>query len=597
MFLSALALFVTASVPHHLFPDEELMEIAFELLDRSRSMYSDYPEIYRHTWSHRVEGPCPDFIYGPGGSDTNLYGTPCSTFQFESKPWEPPVPCALYTIHQNLCYNAPREPGKKASLELSWRISLVAMGVTWDVTINAQGIKHDILITEYRKRSQKVQIAPGIYVRKDFLQPDKIHHCAVKPTGSYTIETHDLDVWDMGMAALASMMYDCVPHQERCGTYSWKYTSKPGEIINDLMSGDAAELLPGDEQIIITPMVGLKYCGEYDYRDFYLMMTFREPPTPSWMAGGPPLEVWTFAAGGRDESESTNAATDPNSQAEHGRMAGVQEKLREEGFQGAFNQDADLQDALDSQEEMEDNTFAKGTILGDQALTLMDMLAENPDNQNLLEMFIEFVGPHLDHIDFLNDTEVEFNPLYPHCEDPAVEGTLPFFGLHYFQDPPYPCKFCLYHDLIVDEPMSSWSHSRLIDIRWVWEKIHDFEEGNLYERAYAFIRQVIFPMPGQARRSMTGLQNMLGDRIDEYTHGGQIESLHVQELEGQPNPDTSNSIRSGDGGADTPEFFRVGYEQCMDPSWTIHYLLLYREISDVFNSPCGEKLWGVLPPQ
>ena len=572
-------------------PYPAVAELAKERLRQARFLFSDEAELYRWTWSASVAGPCPRLVVGPGGEDEEKWLVPCSVWPFVPDPTKPPMPATLLTAYQHVTYTAPRSAERpKASLAMAWRFELIGPGLIWTLTVNAEGIQQEILLCGYDRFSKIIPITPTIWIEVDFLRPSRYYHLQIKPTGDHNLQIHEIERWSLPFSVLGMVqLYDQQPNRPRCGTPSILYTSKPAEVLMDLFGAfgeDIAEIKNGDRQIVVTPMLGTRDCGEFAYVPFYQFMTHRRPATPSNGADGPPLEIWSFSDKNRDPSESTRRATDPDADPGHGRIRDVKNSLQDAGLQGPINTDPDMARALVAQAEQEQQRFKRGTELGDQVLSLMEMLTANPGNTQLRELFHRFVEPHLGDIDHLHDTEIEFDPTI-HCTRPdATPHQLPFLGQHFFDDPLSPCRFCGYHDRIVGDPFQSWAHTRLLDVAWVWNPIHHPGTGNLYEQAFRLIQETLSG-PG----NLTDLQNEMGRRQVSETHQNQVAAITLADLEDEPSGVTPNRTRSAPGD-DLPPFFQRPYNPCADPSWTIEYLFLFGEIQDIGQAPCP-LLWGV----
>lgn len=581
-------------VPHELYPYPRVLERALYHLRISRTMMSDYPEWYRRTWSSAMDGPCPEVLVGPEPGADNPLEVPCTVISHPPNPVLP-IPLALVVGYQNLVYTPPQSPtSTKASLSLSWDYSLIAAGINWKMTINAEGIKHDIWYCDYRKFPVEIEVLPLMTVTVDMLQPYQYYHIAVKPTGNYTIQTHRIREWETPMSAMnLGLIYDVLPGRSLCGTETYRYTTKPAEALMEVfgsLAGDVAELVQGDQQIIVTPMLGFRGCGEFSYPLFHRIMNHRPAPTPALYTEGPPVEMWSFQ-GTRDASESTAQVLDPEATITHGRVAGVRDELQAEGFSGAIVTDPDMAGAIAQQESLEDQRFKRGSDLADAAVSLLEMLRENPENDHGWELFQTFVGPNIDHIERMNDTQIEFNPFGPHCTNPPSLGQVPMLGAHYFQQLGEHCTFCHYHDLILAAPRRGWSHRRSMFVNWVWSSLHG-PQGDLREKAHRFIQTLMLPeSSGQPRETLTDVQNRLAQRQVEQAHQGRTPGATLEDLEAVPSDTTENTTHSET--ADSiPGIFLQPFERCTDPTWTIEYLLLYGELDDVLQAPCG-LLWGV----
>lgn len=363
------------------------------------------------------------------------------------------------------------------------------------------------------------------------------------------------------------------------------------------LSPDAATLGGADQQILITPKLGTRTCGEYSFDRFVQFMTHRGVETPAFFHEGPPLEVWSFQEA-RDASAPTAAVLDPDTTVDHHRMKGVKDDLAELGLQGRFNQDANMALSLAQQAEREDARYKQGSDLGLAALSLLDFLRHNPQNDQLWELYQQFVGPHIHHIEWMNDTEIEFDPTGPHCLDEQGRhlsgylGHVPILGQHFFPDLEA-CRFCGFHDLIVRQPDRGWSFRRLIDMAWQWGKIHG-PRGHLREQAHAFVQRVMLVDLGRPpRATLHDLQQERAAHQRVETHQGRITGPDLVDLEGVPSGTTPNTTRS-QGKDQIPVMFLEPFEPCMDPSWTAEYLLLFGEIDDLLDLPCA-LLWGVEP--
>ncbi|CAM2009611.1 hypothetical protein [Acanthopleuribacter pedis] len=581
-------------VPHHLYPDERVMDRTLYHLRTSRTMMSDYPELYRQRWSSAMEGPCPEVLVGPEPNADNPLEVPCTVIPYAPNPIQP-IPLALVMGYQHVVYTPPRSPtSTKASMSLSWEYTLISAGINWKITINSEGVKHDIWYCDYRTFPVEIEILPLVTVTVDMLQPYQYYHIAVQPTGNYTIQTHRIRAWETPISAMnLGLIYDVWPNRTKCGTETYIYTTKPAEELMEVLgsiAGDAAELVDGDQHIIITPMLGFKHCGEFSYPLFHRIMNHRPAPTPALYGEGPPLEIWSIQ-GARDHSESTAQVLDPNATITHGRVAGVREELQASGLQGPILTDPNMVEAVEAQRNREDRRFKSGRDLTDAALSLIQMLRDNPDNDHLWELFERFVGPNIDHIERMNDTQIEFNPFGRHCTDQGYLGHIPVLGAHFFEQLGEHCTFCQYHDRIVIEPRRGWSHSRLNYVDWVWSALHG-PRGNLREKAHRFIRTLILPDPSEPpRETLTDLQNRLGRRQVNQAQQGQTPPPTLSDLEATPSDTTENSTQSET--ADSlPGIFLQPFVRCTDPTWTIEYLTLYGEIEDVLQAPCG-LLWGV----
>jgi hypothetical protein len=587
-----LLVFLMNQVPNELFPSREMMAQAENHLRTSRTMMSDYPSLYRRRWSLTVGGPCPSVLVGPGMP--NDQDVPCSIYGFTPNP-NYPLPSVLHMGYRNLIYTPPRnENTTKASLSISWEYTIISAGIIWKLTINAEGIKHDLFFCEYQVFQQEIEIAPFISIDVEMLRPRTYYHVSVKPTGNYSIQTHTIREWETPMSATnLGLIYDVQPNEPVCGTPTYVYTTKPAEELMEVFGSlvaDVPDLVSGDRQRIVTPMVGFRDCGEFSFPAFHQFMTHRPAPGPTLFAEGPPIEIWSFQ-GSRDISESTRQVLEPEAEISNSRVGGIRDQLQAEGLSGPVVEDQDMVHALNEQEALDDQRFKSGRDMAETALALIEMLQENPENDHLWELYENFVGPNIDHIERLNDTSIEFNPFGPTCSREGYLGEIPILGAHCFSDP-QDCGFCEYHARIVHQPRNGWSHSRLIDVDWIWSPIHG-ETGNIREAAHRFIRAVIYPEPSSRapKDTMTDIQNGLASRQREEVHQGQVSELNLGDLERIPSDTTTNTTESE--GSDTiPAIFRDRFDRCTDPSWTIEYMFLFNELQDIFDAPCG-LLWGV----
>ncbi len=572
--------------PH---PLPELHRKAEAYAALGRSLMSDDPELYRLTWSFLLEPPCPDALTLTG-SVAGGQSVPCSAVP--ALPIRPPfvMPATLETVYQNLTYTAPKPPdGTKASLQLSWRITVVSAGVVWALTATAAGVQQDLLLCEYREYRRTIYLTPVTPISVKMLRPARYHHLTFNASG-FTLETHEIQQWRLPLAALAHLLlFDVLPHQPKCGVPSFRYTTKPARALQSVLQGlapDAAAPRSGDRQIVVTPMLGFRNCGAFPYAPFFEFMTHRAPATPSNRVDGPPLELWRFTAA-RDLGENTRRVLEPEAAIDHREVRKVRDALATLGLFGPFTTDPTLHAALDRQAAAGEVRYKHGDDFVREAEALFEAFAANPENPWIRDLFRRFVLPHWNHLDAVSHTEIEFDPAR-HCTRPeAAPHQAPFLGRHFWDRPPPFCPSCAYHDRIAAEPGLSWTHSRLVAMAWRWTGLHA-GATDLYRKAHGFIREVL---GYQARDNLTDVQNALSQSQAAHAHQGQVAPLALGTLEAQPSAATPNRVRAA-GRETTPRFFRDAYEPCRDPSWTIQYLLLFGEITDLFDSPCG-LLWAV----
>lgn len=564
------------------FPWPEAGRAADSYVAIGRGLYSDYIEVARLHWSAAQAGPCDE------GLSTDSDGSVCTAIPFIPDPTKPVMPGVLFLAYQSLVYDAPRSLSRpKASLALSWHFTLISGGVIWEMIVNASGVTHSIMLAEYREIRTRKQIAPLIFLEVKLLQPRRVQHVEVKPNGEYTLQVHDISQWSLPSNLLSlGLMYFAWPNQPTCGTFTHLYTTKPAAFINGLFSSfpDAATILEGDRQKIVTPVLGFRGCGEFPYAFWYRQMVYRDPPTPSLYIDGPPVEIWSFTAARENPND---LITDPDTTIAHRKVRAVRDDLRELGFEGPFMPDPDLLPILEAREALDSQNYKSGRAMGDFAMSMMELVSENPENQLMAEFVNRVIGPNVEHIDHLGDTEIEFNPFLEHCTAEPIPHQLPILGAHFFEEPGTDCGFCVYHDRIVANPFQSWAHSKMLTMDWSWDGIHG-GRGDIYQKAYLFAESVIL---GNGRNA-TAISNEIGRQISEEAQQGQLPPLTVKALENIPSEATTNTTESATGEL-IPPFFRGGYNPCMDPSNTFEYLFLFEGIQSIFDLPCG-LLWGVL---
>ncbi len=588
--MTVLLLAYLALQPNHLlYPWWEPLRDAFGQWDALTRLYSDYPEVYRWTWSLQVSGPCPETLH-TGGSDP--WRLPCDVLPV--LPTELQLPSVLYVQYQHLTYTAPEDPDHpKARLALSYKYVLVSAGVIWELSVDSSGLTHDVYWCVYQPRRTTIYLTPLIPLRVTVLRPASYLHFSLRSNGEWSLTEHQIQQWNLPFQLVAqAATYDVLPAAPTCGTVGYRYTTKVGEVLNGVMQSlvpDAAEI-QGERQIVVTPASGVGNCGRYSYALFSAFMSHRFPATPSYGQDGPPLEVWSLG-GQRDLARETEQVIH-GERTDHGRVTQTQRELQSAGLGGPFQRDSDLASALEEQAGTVQQRYKKSADRGDQALILLDMLAADPTNAHLLELLVSEIAPNSFRLDHLGDSTIEFNP-YRHCEIPAVEGTVPFWGSHFLMDgTPDPCHFCTFHDMIVRQPMRSWSHARLLDMEWVFAPIHG-HKGNLYEHAYEFIRAHIWDRDGDQKQGVHDRLERLTERQLSDVHQDQIQGTRLEDLERATSEATPNRARARYGD-DLPPLFRreASYDPCLDPSYTIQYLVLYGEILDIFDGPCG-LLWAV----
>jgi len=567
---------------HTYYPHWDTLRSAFVQWDNLTHLYSDYPELYRWTWSLSLVGPCPDLIHYGG---ENEWLVPCDVRQ--PIPSGYTMPSLMYLHYQHLSYTAPEDKDyPKARLSLSYKHILISAGVTWELTVTSEGLAHSIFWCTYAKKRKTIFIGI-IPLEVEVLKPESYWHFSLEENGEWSLEEHDIRDWDLPLQyVMQANSYDVLPAAAGCGTVTYRYTTFPAEILNDLMGslvGDAVTL-QGEKQIVLTPVAGVGDCGQYSYGAFVAKMTHRYPATPSYGQDGPPLEVWSIGAD-RDIGKETRQVID-GEPTDHDRVRETQEALSGSGLGGSFQPDQNLTQSLEGQREVVQSRYSKSTDLGDEIMILLEMLAASPDNDHLWELF----RYHIDHrnyrVDHLRDSTIEFNPLI-HCTLPPVDGMAPLLGGHFLgAQTPDPCHFCKFHDLIVTNPYRSWSHARLLDQTILFEAIHG-PRGNLYQSAFRFMVANIFGETSITER-MTGL----ADRQLTETHQGQVEGMSLDDLESSRSESTANKARSKV--TETlPPLLREGhYDPCLDPSYTLEFLFLFHEIEDIVDSPCG-LLWAV----
>jgi len=586
------------------FPYPEVYEAARTRVDWSRALASDYLEIYRYTWSFFITGPCKNEI---SVSNDRTAEFPCSARPFLPDPSGVQLPSVLYSAYEKMQYTGPTRYQGKASLSLSWTYTLVSAGVIWELTANSEGIKQDIFICEYIPKQRTILLpgVPPLPLLITYLKPGIYHHFTLQANGNYNLQTHHMNDWATVFSFLqVGTFYDVLPERPVCGGPAYVYSTKPAETLMEIMGalvGDAMELTAMDQQVFTTPQLGYRGCGEWAYAPWYLFMTHRAPLTPSNYADGPPLEIWNFS-GGRDIAESTNQVLGDETPT-HNQVATTREALRQVGIAGEMTTDPDMKAALAEQEQVTSEHYKQSADYREFVLSLMQRLAANTDNEMTAMMYLKMILPHLrqgDPLDHLYDSTIEFNPWASHCDIEPALGTLPFLGWHFFRgDPPEECPSCDYHDLITGEPGRNWSHQRLLAMNWIWDPIHG-PRGNLYEQAQRFIHNYIYsihlttePIPTtEAQPSLANTQEELADLQNHYAHNDTLEDRPtLADLEAKPSPMTTNTATSATDD-EIPLFFQLPYDPCLDPSNTIQFLLLFGELTDIFQAPCS-LLWDV----
>jgi len=585
------------------FPYPDVLEAAETRVALSRALSSDDLDIYRYTWSFFITGPCRNKI---NFSDDRDSAYPCSARPFFQSPDDIQLPSVLYTAYEKLAYTAPTGYQGKASLSLAWTYALVSAGVIWEMTANSEGIKQDIFLCEYKPKRREILLpgVPPVPITVTFLKPAEFQHFTLQANGNYNLQTHHMNDWATIFSFLqVGTLYDVHPNVPVCGTPSYIYTTKPAETLMEITGAlvpDGMTLTAMDQQLFTTPMLGYRGCGEFAYAPWHLFMTHRAPLTPSNYNDGPPLEIWNFS-GGRDIAESTNQVLGED-QPSHGQVAATREALREVGIAGEITTDPDMKAALAEQARVTSDHYKKSADYQAFIYSLMMRLGANTDNDMTAMIYLNMILPHLrrgDPLDHLWDSQIEFDPFAPHCDLEPAPGTLPFLGWEFFaHDPPEYCPSCDYHNQILAEPARNWNHQRLLAMKWFWEPIHG-EHGNLYEQAHAYIRSFIYSIPtggepipsDHARKSLTDTQQDLAALQRQYAHNGQAEEITLADLEETPSVMTTNRATSAT--QDTiPLLFQQPYDRCLDPSYTIQYLLLFGELTDIFDAPCG-LLWDV----
>ncbi len=575
--------------PIELYPDPEILQKAESYVALGRSLMSDEPELYRLTWSFLLEPPCPDALTLTG-SVAGGQSVPCTTVP--ALPVRPPfaMPAVLYTAYQCLTYTAPQPPdGVKASLQLSWRFTLASAGVVWELTATAAGLQHDVLFCEYQKYRRTIYLTPLTPLKVEMLRPKRYHHLSLRAEG-FALQTHEIRQWRLPLAALAHLLlFDVLPSQPKCGVPSFRYTTKPARALQSVLQGlipDAAAPSSGDRQVVVTPMLGFRDCGEFPYAPFLEFMTHRAPASPSNRADGPPLELWRFTAA-RDLGEDTRRVLDPLAAVDHRQVRKVRDALTALGLSGPFAADPAVRAALDRQALAEETRYASGADAVRAVDSLLELHAANPANPLLADLVRGLVLPRLDQPEAAGFTEIEFNPFH-HCGRSGPDSRdSPFLGRHFWDRPPPFCPSCAHHDRILVEPYRSFSHSRLLAVNWRWTRLHA-GDADLYRKAHGFIREVLVR---HGRDNLADVQAGHSRRQAATAHQGQRDPLDLAALEAEPSAATPNRARANRRDA-VPQIFREPYDRCMDPSWTAQYLALFGEIGPLLAGPCG-LLWAV----
>ena len=549
------------------FPFPEIMALAKARVAQARQLASQDAHQYRERWTAAVRGACPAVL---DGDDAEL-DLPCGMRPEVPGSRTQPMPAMLLTHYQHLAYQAPHPGQTQGRLSMHWRFTLVSLGVIWELKVGAAGMQQDLFIAEYERFSHCLS-PPPLCFRVNMLRPRRYHHVQITERGQVTHEVHDLMRWGFPMSAFTlGTIYDVQPTAAACGTWCNLYTTAPSQHWQELIGAiepDATSIQPDDHQVIYAPLLGYQDCGSFPLYSFFRVMTHRDPPQISTV-DGPPVALWQFQQ--QRESGAYNAFledTDAPATAGHSRVAAMGQALAAQGFEGPMTQDADMGAAIVRGVPAETQNEA---VDWDGYLLQRAHLSGDPEQTALVEAFLgNRVDPVVRATSEMN--QISFDPRR-HCEAEPSLGQVPLYGAYAWSGDAQGA-FRI-HDQIVNHPRTSFSHARLLHMKWYWQQL---QEIDLYQKAFDY-----------ARAALESNINLLA--VQQALPGVNQPTPSLASLTGDA--PTNNAVTFSESAA-MPPFFRSNV-RCLDPRQTLQFRLLFGELQGPDELDC-HLLWGVAGP-